>query len=88
MSRPSINGVAMTSAERQRRHRAKRLNGGLTAQTTNGETSATLPASMQPNRPTWQHLLSLDAESLASLIVAGCSPEKADMVAKSINARC
>ena len=32
-------------------------------------------------------LLMLDAETIAGRIIAGCSPEKADAIAKSINQR-
>jgi len=81
----------MSSAERQRRHRAKRQNGGVAVNSESGESAREPRASLvtpgEPHHLIEQDLLLLDAESLAGLIVAGCSPEKADKVAKSINAR-
>jgi len=79
MSRPTLYGAAMTSAERQRRHRAKRQSGVLTvSQAANGESSESTSADSSwalESNPTPEDvaaavarpahdLLQLDAESL------------------------
>ena len=88
MSRPALNGKAMSAAERQARRRA-RLRSTTPQVSPSLDADHTTKASAPPrhgtmSQPVW---LALDAESIAALIIANVPETKADAIAKSLAQR-
>ena len=82
MSRPALNGKAMSAAERQARRRA-RLRGTMSQVSSSLDTDhATGPLARSCPE---SDLLSLDVEVIARRIIAAMPPEKATQVAVAIN---
>jgi len=92
----ALNGTPLSNAERQRRYGAKRRNSteparsispdlGRSDHTTDEKGICQIYTLGGPQRPIID--LSLDAESIAAVIIASVPETKADAIAKSINQR-